>query len=459
MFDPLIAISPLDGRYREKVQHLENYFSEYALIRYRLFVELEWFIFLCNEVKLEGTRELTQNELRLLRGLSTDFKVADAKRVKEFERITNHDVKALEYFIKEQMKAYPKLAALSEFIHFGCTSEDINNLSYSLLIKDFGTKEFMPLLSGVLQALFMMAKKHKEVPMLARTHGQPASPTTVGKELINFVARLERQIGVLKEIERTGKFNGAVGNFNAHTIAYPKLDWAGISHRFVTYLGLTPNHYTTQIEPHDTLAERFDAVARINTILIDLCRDVWNYISLGYFKQRVKAGEVGSSTMPHKVNPIDFENAEGNLGLANAVFRHFSEKLPVSRMQRDLSDSTVMRNIGVAFGYCVLAYNSLLNGLQKLEVDEKKLAQDLDANWEVLTEAIQTVLRKYKVPAAYERLKELSRGKKLTHSEIHAFVKQLKIAPTDKKRLLELTPQTYTGLASQLVDEYKLKNS
>lgn len=457
MTDPLLSISPLDGRYREKIKQLETYFSEYALIRYRLLVELEWFIFLCNEVKLEGTRELSAAELKVLRGLSTGFEVMDAKRVKDIEKKTNHDVKAVEYFIKEHLEAYPKLDVLAEFIHFGCTSEDINNLAYGLLLKDFCSKEFMPLLSGVIIELFSIAKKYKDVPMLAHTHGQPASPTTVGKEFLNVVARLERQFDLFKKITQPGKFSGAVGNFNAHAIAYPKVDWIGVSHRFVTYLGLKPNTITTQIEPHDTLAEQFDALARVNTILIDFDRDIWTYISMGYFKQRLKEGEVGSSTMPHKVNPIDFENSEGNLGLANAIARHLAEKLPVSRMQRDLTDSTVLRNVGVAFGYSVLAYKNLLAGLVKLEIDEKCLQKDLADNWEVLTEAIQTILRKYKVPGAYERLKALSRGKKLTESEIRTFVKQLKIGAEDKKRLLELTPATYTGLAGKLVDSYKLR--
>ncbi|MBI2639252.1 adenylosuccinate lyase [Candidatus Peregrinibacteria bacterium] len=459
MIDELFLISPLDGRYREKIKSLEAYFSEYALIRYRLLVELEWFIFLCNEVKLEATRPLTATEIKVLRALSTDFDGKDGERVKFFERQTNHDVKAIEYFIKEHLKAYPKISVMSEFIHFGCTSEDINNLAYGLLLKDFGTKEFMPLFSGLIQELFSMAKKYKGLSMLSHTHGQPASPTTVGKELINVVARLEKQFESLKRIERSGKFNGAVGNFNAHTVAYPKVDWAGVSHRFVAYIGLTPNPYTTQIEPHDTLAERFDALSRINTILIDFCRDMWMYISFGYFKQKLKEGEVGSSTMPHKVNPIDFENAEGNFGLANAIFRHLAEKLPISRMQRDLSDSTVQRNIGVGFGYTIVALKSLMNGLQKVTIDEKRLKDDLENNLEVLTEAIQTVLRKYKVEQAYERLKILSRGKKLTDIEIRTFIKQLKIGPEDKKRLLALTPATYTGLAEKLVDSYKLKIS
>jgi adenylosuccinate lyase len=457
MIDPLLSISPLDGRYREKIKQLENYFSEYALIRYRLLVELEWFVFLCNEVKLPGTRELTAVEIKTLRAISTDFDITDAGRVKTFEKTTNHDVKAVEYFIKEHLAAYPKINAMSEFIHFGCTSEDINNLAYALLIKDFGIKEYLPVLSGLIQELLSIAKKYKAVPMLSHTHGQPASPTTVGKEIINTVARLERQFKQLDDASCVGKFNGAVGNFNAHVVAYPKINWPSVSHRFINYLGLEANNYTTQIEPHDWYAEIFDGVARVNTILIDFCRDMWMYISLGYFKQSVKAGEVGSSTMPHKVNPIDFENAEGNFGLANAIFRHLGEKLPISRMQRDLSDSTVERNIGSGFGYSFLAFKSLMNGLKKVDINKIKLEEDLNNNWEVLTEAIQTVLRKYKVSGAYEKLKALSRGKKLTDKEIRSFVKQLEIPATDKKRLLELTPATYTGVAEKLVENYETK--
>lgn len=457
MIAPLTTISPLDGRYRDKVAELENYFSEYALIRYRIFVESEWFIFLCNEVKLAGTRELRLSEIRVLRNLSTSFEVADAIRVKQIERTTNHDVKAVEYYIKEHLKAYPTLTLMQEFIHFGCTSEDINNLSHALMLKDFTVKEYLPRISSVVIAIYNMAKRYKNVPMLSHTHGQPASPTTVGKELIIFVARLEKQIETFKRIPFAGKINGATGNFNAHNAAYPQMDWPGISHRFVTYLGLVPNAYTTQIEPHDNMAELFDAASRINTILIDFCRDIWMYISLGFFKQRLKAAEVGSSTMPHKVNPIDFENAEGNLGLANAVFRHLAEKLPISRMQRDLSDSTVTRNFGVGFGYSILAYKSLLQGLNKLEVDKVRTASYLEAHPEVLAEAIQTVLRKYKVPGAYEKLKNLTRGKKLTLQEIRKFTKQLKIPSADKKQLLLLTPQTYTGLAQKLTESYKLR--
>lgn len=457
MSDPILAISPLDGRYRERIKQLETYFSEYALIRYRLFIELEWFIFICNEVKLEGTAQFSESELKTLRELSTGFDVKDALRVKEFEKKTNHDVKAVEYFIKENLEAHPKIAQMSEFIHFGCTSEDINNLAYALLLKDFETKEYLPLISGVVLELYNLAKKHAAVALLSRTHGQPASPTTIGKELINFVARLETQIESLKRVKKLGKFSGAVGNFNAHNIAYPEVDWDGVSQRFITYLGLVPNRYTTQIEPHDWMVETFDAVSRINTILIALNRDVWMYISYDVFKQKLKEGEVGSSTMPHKVNPIDFENAEGNLGLANALFRHFSEKLPISRMQRDLSDSTVQRNIGCAFGYSILAYKSLLNGLSKLEVNEEQIKISLENHWEVLTEAIQTVLRKEKVPQAYEKLKELSRGKKLTEEGIHTFIKSLKIPKEDRERLLSLTPASYIGISKELVKSYRLK--
>lgn len=456
MLTELTALSPLDGRYREKIKHLSTYFSEYALIRYRVFVELEWLIFICNEVKLEGTHELADRELKILREISTSFEVADAQRVKDIEKTTNHDVKAVEYFIREQCKAHPLLAELSEFIHFGCTSEDINNMAYSLMMKDFLHKEFLPMASGVVIGLFEMAKSYKSVPMLAHTHGQPASPTTVGKELINVVARLEQQLGGVKKIELTAKWSGATGNFNAHVSAYRELDWAGIAVRFMTYMGLKANLYTTQIEPHDSFAEIFDAVRRTNTILIDLARDMWSYISLGYFRQRLKEGEIGSSTMPHKVNPIDFENAEGNLGLANAVFGHLSEKLPISRLQRDLTDSTVLRNVGVGFGYSVIAYKSLLNGLAKVSIDEKRLADDLDANWEVLAEAIQTVLRRHKVADAYEQLKELTRGKKLSAKSLETFIAQLKIPQSDKKYLLGLTPATYTGLAEKLVDAYRL---
>ncbi|PJC37158.1 adenylosuccinate lyase, partial [Candidatus Peregrinibacteria bacterium CG_4_9_14_0_2_um_filter_53_11] len=446
----------LDGRYYTKVRQLEPYFSEYALIRYRLFVELEWFIFICNEVKLPGTRVLKKSELQTIRELSTLFEPADAQRVKDIEATTNHDVKAVEYFIKEHFRAYPELDKLAEFVHFGCTSEDINNVAYNLMVKDFGAKEYLPLLAGLIYELHGMALKNKKVPMMSRTHGQSASPTTLGKELINVVARLEGQLKLLNQIPYTGKWSGAVGNFNAHLAAYRTLDWAGISVRFLSYLGLTPNPYTTQIEPHDNFAAIFDNVARINTILIDFSRDMWSYISHGYFKQTLKKGEVGSSTMPHKINPIDYENAEGNLGVANALLRHLAEKLPISRMQRDLSDSTVLRTIGTAAGHTVLSYKSLMNGLKKVEVNQAVLEDDLDSNWEVLTEAVQTILRRQKVSGAYEQLKELSRGKRLTSKALASFIKQLKLPASDKKYLLNLTPATYTGLAAKLVESYKL---
>lgn len=456
MIDPLMAISPLDGRYREKVTHLEKYFSEWALMKYRVLVEIEWFLFLCNKAKLPGTKVLSKREEGICRALYEDFDLMDGKRIKTFEEKTNHDVKAVEYFIREHFKAYPKLGALSEFIHFGCTSEDINNLAYALMLRDFGDKEFTPLLTGLLEALYGLAKKYAEVPMLARTHGQAASPTTMGKEVMNFVARLDRQLFLLRKQEICAKFNGAVGNFNAHMAAYPKLDWQKLTREFLnSFERISVESYTTQIEPHDYLAEIFDHVARINIILIDLSRDIWMYISFGYFRQKLKEGEIGSSTMPHKVNPIDFENAEGNLGLSNAVYRHLADKLPVSRLQRDLTDSTVMRNIGVSFGYSILAYKSLLKGLSKIEIDREHLKRHLDCHWEVLAEAIQTVLRKYKVSGAYEKLKELSRGKSLSEKEIKRFISQLKIPEADKKHLLRLSPQTYTGLAKKLTLSYK----
>ncbi|MBI2453685.1 adenylosuccinate lyase, partial [Candidatus Peregrinibacteria bacterium] len=359
-------------------------------------------------------------------------------------------------------KAYPRVDALSGFVHFGCTSEDINSTAYSLLLKDFGAKEFMPLVNAVILEIESLAKKYRSAPLLSRTHGQAASPTTLGKELLNAAARLHRPFDLLKTIPRTAKWSGAVGNFNAHAAAYPDQDWIGITYRFLTYLGLSPNLYTTQIEPHDMLAERFDAVGRINTILLDFSRDMWMYISHGVFLQKPKQGEVGSSTMPHKVNPIDFENAEGNLGLANAIFRHLAEKLPISRLQRDLSDSTVMRNIGVAFGHSLIAYRSILAGLQKIEADTARLESELNEHWEVLTEAVQTIMRKYRVPAAYEKLKSLARGKKMGQKELHAFIRRLKIPNDDKKHLLSLNPQTYTGLAEKLVEGYfqsRAKNS
>ena len=452
----LLNISPLDGRYANKVNFLSQYFAEAALMRYRTLVEIEWFIFLFNDLKLQGTKRLSAVELRRLRSIYEDFDVVAARRVKEIEDTTNHDVKAVEYYIKENLKD-SSLEGYLEFIHFACTSEDINNLSYAAIIRDYLEREFYPLMYGVIQELYLVGYSNKSVPMLSRTHGQTATPTTLGKEVINVVARLEREV---KDMEANlcvmGKINGAVGNFNAHLVAYPKVDWQKASSDFVESLGLTPNMYTTQIEPHDFMADIFHAVSRVNTILIDYSRDTWTYISLGYFKQKTKKGEVGSSTMPHKVNPIDFENAEGNLGMANAVLGHMAEKLPISRMQRDLSDSTVTRNMGTGLSYSYLGYKSLLKGVSKLEVNKALIKDDLKDRWELLAEPIQVVMRKHKIEGAYEKLKELTRGKTVTKAAVQKLVKSLKIPAADKNRLLKLTPENYVGLAEKLVDDYKL---
>ncbi len=452
----LLGISPLDGRYASKVDFLNQYFAEAALMRYRILIEVEWFIFMFNDLKLTGTKRLTAAELRDLRSIYEDFDVIAARRVKEIEKTTNHDVKAVEYYIKENLKD-KTLEKYGEFVHFACTSEDINNLAYACMLRDFMEREYYPLMYGLVQELNLMAVKYKKIPMMARTHGQTASPTTVGKEILNVVARLERQ---LKNLEGgnfiMGKINGAVGNYNAHLVAYPKVDWEDASKKFVTSLGLVPNLYTTQIEPHDCLADVFDGIKRINVILLDMSRDIWSYISLGYFKQKVKKGEVGSSTMPHKVNPIDFENAEGNLGLANALLIHLGEKLPISRMQRDLSDSTVERNMGSAVCYSFLAYKSFMKGVSKLEVNKEVLKDDLKDRWELLAEPVQVVMRKHKIEGAYEKLKELTRGKTVTKAAVAKLIRGLKIPAADKNRLLKLTPETYVGLAQKLVDEYEL---
>lgn len=455
MLNELTALSPLDGRYRGIVEKLSTFFSESALIKHRLHIEVEWLIYLCNTISLPETSKLSSSEVTFLRKIVSNFTMEDATAIKLIEKTTNHDVKAVEYYLKNRIAANKKLKLLSEFIHFACTSEDINNTAYNLMIRGALSDIVIPLIKKCIDSMYSMAQKFADVAMLAHTHGQPASPTTVGKELINFVARLEREIKILESIPYLAKFSGAVGNFNAHVAAYPKLDWKKISAGFIKSLGISPNLYTAQIETHDSLATQFDSLTRLNTIFIDLTRDMWMYISYRYFKQKIKAGEVGSSTMPHKVNPIDFENAEGNLGLANAILKHFSEKLPISRMQRDLSDSTVMRNIGVALGYSVLAYTSLTKGLSKLEINTHVLLDDLADNVEVLAEAIQTVLRKYKIEGGYEQLKELTRDKKITLDSMHAFIKQLMIPDVDKKYLLSLSPATYTGLASQLTKEYK----
>jgi adenylosuccinate lyase len=447
----LTALSPLDGRYGSKTAGLRDFFSEYALIKYRVIVEIEWLKALAGEPAIAEVPAFSADAIALLDGIADNFSVADAERVKAIEATTNHDVKAVEYFLKEKTSAHAEIAAVSEFIHFACTSEDINNLSHALMLKGARDGVLLPALEKLIDRLTGLAHEFAELPMLSRTHGQPASPTTVGKEIANVVYRLRRTWDAIGAIDLMGKINGAVGNYNAHLSAYPDIDWEHFAREFVTGLGLSFNPYTIQIEPHDAMAELYDAIARTNTILIDLNRDVWGYISLGYFKQKVKAGEVGSSTMPHKVNPIDFENSEGNLGLANAMLRHLAEKLPISRWQRDLTDSTVLRNMGVGFGYSLLAYESCLRGLNKLEANPAALAADLDGNWEVLAEPIQTVMRRYGVANPYEQLKELTRGKGgINRETLHVFIDGLSIPDTEKARLKTMTPGSYTGMAAEL---------
>jgi adenylosuccinate lyase len=447
----LTALSPLDGRYGSKTAPLRDFFSEYALIKTRVIVEIEWLKALAAEPAIAEVPAFSAAAIGLLDGIADGFAVPDAERVKAIEATTNHDVKAVEYFLKEKTKDNAEIAAVSEFIHFACTSEDINNLSHGLMLKGARDGVLLPALEKLIARLTDLAHEHAGLPMLSRTHGQPASPTTVGKELANVVYRLRRAYIALGDIEILGKINGAVGNYNAHVSAYPELDWEDFARSFVMDLGLSFNPYTIQIEPHDAMAELFDAIARTNTILVDLNRDVWGYISLGYFKQKVKAGEVGSSTMPHKVNPIDFENSEGNLGLANAMLRHLAEKLPISRWQRDLTDSTVLRNMGVGFGYSLLAYESCLRGLGKLEANPAALAADLEASWDVLAEPIQTVMRRYGVANPYEQLKELTRGKGgITRESLHAFIDGLSIPDAEKTRLKTMTPASYIGVAAEL---------
>jgi len=451
----LTAISPLDGRYEKKVDDLRQYFSEFGLIKYRVQVEVEWLIYLCNVVKLEGASKISQANERKLRDLYLEFSSADAKKVKDIEKTTNHDVKAVEYFIQNKLKSL-KLAKLIPFVHFGCTSADINSVSYALLLKDACNDVLAPEFKTLIKELRSLAKKWKNIPMLSRTHGQAATPTTVGKEMVNFVARLEQQW--FRGSRFLAKMSGATGNFSAHLSAYRDLKWPKISHRFLTKLGLTTNNTTAQIEPHDYIAELSQMVALMNTIVIDLDRDLWMYISYGYFKLKLKEGEVGSSTMPHKVNPIDFENSEGNLGLANSVLGHLAEKLPISRMQRDLSDSTVMRNLGVGFGYSLLAWKSTMKGLSKLEVNKAALKNDLENRWELLAEPIQTVMRKNGVTSAYEQLKGLTRGQKIDKETTKEFISKLKLPQSDKDYLLSLTPLTYTGLAKELTEQYLREN-
>jgi adenylosuccinate lyase len=448
---PLTAISPLDGRYLSKVASLAEHFSEYALIRYRVRVEIEWLKALCAAAELREARPLSQATVRQLDGLIKDFSVGDAEEVKSIEARTNHDVKAIEYWLREKLAANREIASAAQFIHFACTSEDINNLSHGLMLLDSRAERLLPVADHLIGRLASLAHATADQAMLSRTHGQAATPTTMGKEMANFCTRLRRQRDRIAGVRLTGKMNGAVGNYNAHLAAYPDFDWERFCRDFVTGLGLDFNPYTTQIEPHDSLAELFDAYAGFNTVLLDLNRDLWGYISLGYFRQRVKEGEVGSSTMPHKVNPIDFENSEGNLGIANALLRHFSEKLPVSRWQRDLTDSTVLRNMGVAIGHSCLAWDSCLRGLDKLQPDAARLAEDLDASWEVLAEPIQTVMKRYGIADAYEQLKALTRGKQgIDRESLKQFILGLNIPAAERERLLRLTPQTYIGAAAKL---------
>ena len=449
----LTALSPLDGRYAGKTEVLRQQFSEYGLMQWRVAVELGWFVVLSEESGIPEVPPLSEDDAEFLSDLARGFDLKAAERIKEIESTTNHDMKAVEYYLKERMAERPGLKAVSEFVHFACTSEDINNLAYGLMLRHGREQVLLPMMDRMIERLRALARRYADLAMLSRTHGQPATPTTLGKELANVVQRLRRQHEQLKAVELLGKMNGAVGNYNAHLAAYPDVDWQALSRKLVESLGLNWSPYTIQIEPHDYMAEYFDALARFNTVLLDACRDIWGYISVGYFKQKPVAGEVGSSTMPHKVNPIDFENAEGNLGMANALLRHFAEKLPVSRWQRDLTDSTVLRNVGVGIGHSVLAYESFLKGLSKLEADVERLAADLDANWEVLAEAVQTVMRRYGVDEPYEKLKALTRGRRVDGDAMRKFIKELEIPNDAKARLLAMTPASYTGLAVKLAKE------
>ena len=446
--EDIAAISPLDGRYASKCAELRDVFSEYGLIKRRVLVECTWLEALCDAKEIKECKALSARERKALRAVASGFAPDDARRVKEIERTTNHDVKAVEYFLKEKVKGTP-LEKRGEFIHFACTSEDINNMSHALMLRD-GKAVLRAAMDEATGKIAAMAKAYAKVPMLAHPHGQPASPTTVGKELAVVVARLRRQAGEIDRLVMPAKMNGAVGNFNAHLAAYPAVDWVALSRKVIESLGLRQNMLTTQIEPHDGIAELFDAVQRWNEVLLDFDRDVWTYVSMGYFKQRTVKGEIGSSTMPHKVNPIDFENSEGNIGLANAVLGFMARKLPVSRMQRDLTDSTTLRNMGVGFGYSLIAIRSTIKGLGKLELNEERLAEDLDRNWEVLAEPIQTVMRKVGMDRPYERLKELTRGRRVTAETMRSFVEALPLPKADKARLMKLTPATYTGIAERL---------
>jgi adenylosuccinate lyase len=447
---PLNAISPIDGRYADKAAELRPLFSERGLIRQRVRVEALWLKALTADPGLEELRDLPAAAITVLDTLAAELTDAEAAEVKRIERETNHDVKAVEYFVKSRLDAVPAWRSRREFVHFACTSEDINNLSYALMLREARDLVLLPRLDALMGRLRSLAHAHADLPMMSRTHGQPATPTTLGKEIANFVYRLGEQRTRFAAVTICGKINGAVGNFNAHLAAYPRVDWLELGRRFVESLGLTWNPYTTQIEPHDWMAEYFDALARLNTVLIDLCRDMWGYISIGYFKQRAVAGEVGSSTMPHKVNPIDFENAEGNLGLSNALLRFLADKLPVSRWQRDLTDSTVLRNVGVAVSHGLIAWRSIERGLERVDVDAGRLAEDLDSNWELLAEPIQTVMRRFGVENAYEQLKSLTRGQRIDAASMRQFIGGLAIPDEARRQLLELTPAAYIGYAAEL---------
>ena len=449
----LSAVSPVDGRYGSKTASLRPIFSEFGLIKYRVTVEVRWLQKLATATDIEEVPAFSDSANAVLNDIVANFNEEDALRVKTIESTTNHDVKAVEYFLKEKIADNAELNAVTEFIHFACTSEDINNLSHALMLKECREQVLLPVVDDILASIKGLAVEYKTIPMMARTHGQPASPSTLGKEMANVYVRLKRQRDQIANVELLGKINGAVGNYNAHLSAYPNVDWHTFADEFVTSLGVTWNAFTTQIEPHDYIAELFDAVARFNTILIDFDRDVWGYIALGHFKQKTIAGEIGSSTMPHKVNPIDFENSEGNLGIANAIFSHLAQKLPVSRWQRDLTDSTVLRNLGVGFGHALIAYAATLKGISKLQVNEQSLTNELDQNWELLAEPIQTVMRRYGIEKPYEKLKELTRGKRVNSEVMREFVAKLDMPESAKAELAELTPASYIGRAVAFIDE------
>ena len=450
----LTAVSPVDGRYGSKTIALREIFSEYGLLKYRTIVEIRWLQKLAATAEIAEVPAFSAEANQFLDDLAANFSEEDARRIKEIERTTNHDVKAVEYFLKEKVADVPELHAVNEFFHFACTSEDINNTSHALMLKEARENVILPEIRNLIDAIKALAVEYRDIPLLSRTHGQPASPSTMGKEMANVAYRMERQFKQIENVEILAKINGAVGNYNAHLSAYPELDWHEFSEEFITEsLGVTWNPYTTQIEPHDYIAELFDAIARFNTILIDFDRDVWGYIALGHFKQKTIAGEIGSSTMPHKVNPIDFENSEGNLGLANAVFGHLAQKLPISRWQRDLTDSTVLRNLGVGVGYAIIAYTSTLKGISKLEVNREALLAELDKNWEVLAEPVQTVMPRYGIEKPYEKLKELTRGKRVDGEAMRNFIDGLELPEHEKARLKEMTPANYIGQAIELTDK------